>query len=72
MIVGSYDRPKYLDPRKKYFGNTLAHLGSIFFLFFLNVSSGQSDAKYVPNYGFKYKGSLIASSKVRNSQILKS
>jgi hypothetical protein len=38
--LGSYDRPKYLDPRKnacgskKYFGNILAHSGSILFLCF--------------------------------------
>jgi hypothetical protein len=49
--LGSFDRPKYLDPSKKarrskkYFGNILSHPGLIFFPFYLNVSASQADSK---------------------------
>jgi hypothetical protein len=57
----SYDRPRSEQKRlriKKYFGDILAHPGSIFF--FLNVSNSQAYSKYVPNYWFQCKGRPIA------------
>jgi hypothetical protein len=47
-------------------GNILAHPGSNFFLFFLNVSASQADYEYVPNYEFQCECRPRAGSKVRN------
>jgi hypothetical protein len=46
-------------------------LGRFSFSFFLNVSTCQSDYKYVPNYGFKCEGRPIASTKVINMHFLR-